>query len=89
MLHGAALRRARRCVDRLQPIGRVRSDILMKPRRLVDAFVPMFERQRTIAQRAQHRLRHCIVVIDDLLLRDFVFGIEDAIGIGDFEARER
>ena len=64
-----------------QPRRRARADVLMKPRRLVDALVPVLERERPVAQRAHHRLGHGLVVVGDVLLGDAVARIEDAIGI--------
>ncbi len=63
--------------------GASAADVLVEPRRLVDALVPMLERQRPVAQRADHRLGDGGVVVGDVLLGDAVARIEDAVGMGE------
>ena len=60
--------------------GAFLADALVEPGGLVDALVPVLERQRTVGQRAQHRLGHRVVVIREVLFRDLVARIEEAIG---------
>src|SRR5207237_2950763 len=71
---------ARRRLHRRQPRWAFASDVLMKPRRFVDATVPMLERQRPILQRVNHRAGDRVVVIGDILFGDLVARIENAIG---------